>query len=121
MTQPTNASRQGLRRAGFAVAIVALAALGLSCGADPGSTPSSAGEQVFSLRCAVCHKPEGPGKVPSSMVIDDAANVIANGRVDKGMPGFGAVLNASQIDQVIAWLRTQQPAGPATTTSPPTT
>lgn len=98
------------------VLAVSASALGLSCGADPGSSPTSTGEQIFSLRCAVCHRAEGPGKVPSSMVLDDATNVITNGRVDKGMPGFGVVLDPSQIAQVVAWLRTQQPPGAPNTT-----
>jgi len=103
-------------RPAIVVFAVGASALGLACGSDPGSTPASTGEQIFSLRCAVCHRAEGPGKVPSSMVLDDATNVITNGRVDKGMPGFGVVLNPSQVAQVVAWLRTQQPPGSPNTT-----
>ncbi len=65
--------------------------------ADP--TVLAHGKQIFSANCAFCHGAEatggetGPNLIVSQLVLDDQhgeliAQVVQNGRVDKGMPKF---------------------------------
>src|SRR5262245_9761386 len=74
------------------VAIAALALLG--AGATVHAQPQTAGRQVFTSRCAVCHGADGfggdtgPSIVYRLPLLDDAAlaTLIREGRPAKGMP-----------------------------------
>ncbi|MGH9615939.1 MAG: c-type cytochrome [Acidobacteriaceae bacterium] len=74
------------------------------------------GEAIFKTTCEVCHGEGatggiGPNLMQSPIVrnpekFENQVNmVIAQGRPDKGMPGFGSQLSASQISDVVAYLR----------------
>jgi len=73
------------------------------------------GAEIYSTNCAACHGNDlqggvGPGLGAGSVVAgqDDAAlqSVIADGR--GGMPAWGSVLSADEIEAVIAFLRREQ-------------
>lgn len=81
-----------------------------ACGSAEPSTArdDSAAAFVFEDRCATCHRPGGPGKDTATMDLSNAGEVILKGRVDKGMPAFAGVLSSRQVDELAAWLGTQQ-------------
>ncbi len=61
------------------------------------------GQQVFSVNCARCHGPAGGGGAGPALagkLID--LDVVRNGR--RGMPAFGAKLDAAQLDAVAAYV-----------------
>jgi mono/diheme cytochrome c family protein len=78
----------------------------------------AAAKATFSAKCAMCHGPDGAGsEVGKSMNVPDLrspaiqklpdselAEVVANGK--NGMPSFKGSLNAGQIHDVVAYLRT---------------
>ncbi len=89
--------------------------------AELGLTPVQAmGRHIFDANCARCHEPysshglHGPSLhniykkqyLPSGMPANDdrITEVIVRGRAK--MPGFGNTLTASQIDAVLAYLKT---------------
>lgn len=74
------------------------------------------GKQVFSVNCGFCHGSDarggetGPNLVRSQLVLDDQqgeliAEVVRNGRVDKGMPKFD--LAAADISAIATFLHSQ--------------
>lgn len=82
------------------------------------------GEKIFKANCVVCHGDKGDGKGPASAGmnppprnftsatemkgIDDARlhKSIAEGRPGTPMVGFAKTLKASDIDDVIAYIKT---------------
>ena len=87
--------------------------------AVPGSMSQRArrGEVIFQQRCAGCHHkqpgdttPFGPPNLHESfrraspLTTKEAVDIIANGKGT--MPGWGKVLSKSDIDDVIAYLKT---------------
>jgi mono/diheme cytochrome c family protein len=82
------------------------------------------GRQIVTQSCAVCHLPAGPGARtygPSlnksiSFEDDNAVREIILGGTPR-MPGFKYFLQPSQIDAIIAFLRTS-PAPAPTATAP---
>ena len=68
----------------------------------------SAAAFVFESRCASCHRPGGPGKDTATMDLSTAEEVILHGRAETGMPAFAGVLMGRQVDEMVAWLATQQ-------------
>lgn len=109
----------------FAVALP-LATVSMAKDRDDLSPAAKAGKKVFSQNCALCHnatstQPKiGPGlkglfkhkKLPYSHRPTTVANV--REQIDKGnahakpmpMPPFGSKLTATQINDVIAYLKT---------------
>lgn len=105
----------------FASAAVLLAAFPLMTipGRSTGAAANiAAAKATFSAKCAMCHGPDGAGsEVGKSMNVPDLrspaiqklpdselAEVVANGK--NGMPSFKGSLNAGQIHDVVAYLRT---------------
>jgi putative heme-binding domain-containing protein len=80
--------------------------------------PSDAGQQIFSSTCAPCHGLDGKGGEHGPDIAgnpriqrlsnQDLLNVVRNGIVSGGMPAFGATFNGSQLEAVVAWLRSLQ-------------
>jgi mono/diheme cytochrome c family protein len=105
----------------------------LTLGARPGVTQKTGagltdqqllGRQLLAQSCAVCHLPSGPGAKTygpslnkSTIPEEDEAvrQVILDG--NSRMPGFKYFLQPTQIDAIIAYLRTvpprARPAAPA--------
>ncbi len=114
-----------MRRTSIREALVVVAALTAlvapATGGDGATGDAVAGKKVFGENCTACHSASttqrnaGPGlkdlykgkKLPGSGKPVTDANVrkqiLKGGR---GMPGFEGTLNATEIDDVIAYLKT---------------
>ncbi len=100
------------RLAPFALVVCLAASIAAQTPAAPAELAAQ-GRAQFQQTCAFCHAPDatggrGPDLVRSPLVNDDTtgaaiAQVIRNGRPDKGMPAFQ--LSDGQIAAVIAFLR----------------
>ena len=112
------------RLAKIAVTSIAVAAFGLtmfaaeSFAADPAN-----GKKVFTANCVVCHGDKGDGMGPAAATmnpkprnftsaaemkgIDDARlhKSTAEGRPGTAMVGFAKTLKASDIDDVVAYIK----------------
>lgn len=88
-------------------------------GRHDGATPAAAGkpvggEQIYVANCEVCHGQagvgnEGPRLIDNSFVQltghAGVASTVADGRLSVGMPAWGGVLTAEEIDQVVEYIR----------------
>jgi mono/diheme cytochrome c family protein len=76
------------------------------------------GKKIFSTKCATCHGPDGSGNTSvgkslkaadlRSADVQKKADTDFYTQVDQGkgkMPGFGRVLNKTQINDVVAYVR----------------
>ena len=86
--------------------------------ADSTANISAAAKSTFQAKCAMCHGPDGAGsEIGKTMHVPDfrsseiqktadseLAEVIANGK--NGMPPFKGSLNAGQIHDLVAYIRT---------------
>jgi mono/diheme cytochrome c family protein len=78
----------------------------------------AAGKKLFVQRCAVCHLPALPSYttygplLPGSLVMPqgDAATREQIMRGSSRMPGFQYTLSSTEIDQIIGYLKTLEPA-----------
>jgi putative heme-binding domain-containing protein len=80
--------------------------------ANPQASEADQGKQIFETRCSACHGLDGGGAmgpniqaIPMRLGAPAVADVIKNG-MSGGMPAFAGQLDASQIQQVIAYLLT---------------
>ena len=119
--------RRLARRAGDVICISAVAvgvAALVSCAgsapdvpAGPGGNPDavlSLGREIWGGRCVACHGTDGRGgrgkKLDDGQIfelfpeIDTMMAVIANGK-GRGMPAFGGVLSAEEIEAVSRYVR----------------
>ena len=91
--------------------------------ADPASVAH--GKQIFSANCSFCHGSDarggeqGPNLIRSELVLNDKngeliAQVVQNGRVEKGMPKFDLTL--PQIQSIADWIHSIPVGGRAATT-----
>jgi mono/diheme cytochrome c family protein len=106
--------------------LVLLAAGAQSASAQNNLSPQLAhGRQILTQNCNICHLPQNPGSATygprlskSSVNGDDALmrEVIMNGLVK--MPGWKYTLNASDISDVIAYVRTLPEPPPPTARAP---
>jgi mono/diheme cytochrome c family protein len=73
------------------------------------------GKVIFINSCMICHGEEGKGAAPTNAVLAELApsindqqlkEFISGGNVGLRMPAFGKTLSSSQIDDVIAYIRT---------------
>jgi mono/diheme cytochrome c family protein len=102
------------------LALVAAALFGVASAAasDAGGEKARQGEAIFKQRCIACHNkqpgdtsPFGPPNLsgifhgPSAITTKQAAEIITNGKTT--MPPFGTVLSKSDIDELIAYLKTK--------------
>ena len=78
------------------------------------------GRRIVAQRCANCHagNPRQPGPPLGKAIVESRGDALIRDKVNKGstlMPGFQYSLNAGQIDDIIAFLKTYTPParGPA--------
>jgi mono/diheme cytochrome c family protein len=72
------------------------------------------GRRLVGQRCANCHagNPRHPGPPLGKTIVESRGEVFIRDKVNKGstlMPGFQYTLNAGQIDDIIAFLKTYTP------------
>src|SRR5258707_15637860 len=106
-----------------ATLLLFLSALGAQSASAQTLTPQQAhGRIILTQNCNICHLPQNPGSATygprlskTSVNGDDALmrEVIMNGLVK--MPGWKYTLNASDISDVIAYVRTLPEPPPPTT------
>lgn len=111
---------QGLLLAALAGVMVAVVASGSAqaSGHEESSSPRvKRGDAVFHQRCVVCHNKQAGDTTPFGppnlhgifrekvLTPAQAATIIHDGK-DR-MPSFGAILKPSEIQDVIAYLKTQ--------------
>ncbi len=72
-----------------------------------------AGQGVFTDACGECHGPDARGKQGPNLVqqpilyrFNDFQEIVMRGR--RTMPAFSGVLDRKQLENLVAWLRTQQ-------------
>jgi mono/diheme cytochrome c family protein len=117
--------REGIVFAAAAVLFLTMSVVGFSQDADqpaqdskPAAAPDAPkkGDEIFRARCIICHNPQ-PGDHSSSGVPDlfkafkaktitaaQAEQIIVHGKGQ--MPGWGTILSKSDIESVIAYLKT---------------
>jgi len=109
--KPAGAADAGSARGDVPRAVVATAADTLLASADV-----YAGWRSFNVNCQSCHgfnavasdvAPDLRNSVRERGTVTRAQfhEVVRNGRMAKGMPAWGALLDAKQIDQIYAYLR----------------
>ena len=72
------------------------------------------GRRIVAQRCANCHagNPRQPGPPLGKAIVESRGEAFIRDKVNKGstlMPGFQYTLNARQIDDIIAFLKTYTP------------
>jgi len=72
------------------------------------------GRRIVAQRCANCHagNPRQPGPPLGKAIVEMRGDAFIRDKVNKGstlMPGFQYALNAGQIDDIIAFLKTYTP------------
>jgi mono/diheme cytochrome c family protein/DNA-binding beta-propeller fold protein YncE len=106
-------------RADVALAALLLAAApGAACA--EGAIDAHTAKQLYLQHCAVCHGSDrlggqGPALLPENLGRlrkAQAARVIAKGRTDTQMAGFGKVLSKAEIDGLVALIYTRPPKVP---------
>ena len=72
------------------------------------------GRRIVAQRCANCHagNPRQPGPPLGKAIVESRGDAFVRDKVNKGstlMPGFQYSLNAGEIDDIIAFLKTYTP------------
>jgi mono/diheme cytochrome c family protein len=96
----------------LAAALVFVVALFTNDGG--GDAPATTGAALFTSHCARCHGSEGGGGIGPQLSdgkvvaafpdIADEITIVTRG--NDGMPAFGGVLSAEEIEQVVDYTRT---------------
>jgi mono/diheme cytochrome c family protein len=78
------------------------------------SEPQLNGRRIVAQRCANCHagNPRQPGPLLGKQIVESRGEAFIRDKVKKGstlMPGFEYTLQADQINDVIAFLKTYSP------------
>lgn len=74
----------------------------------------SLGRSVFQSKCAVCHGPELQGSIGPNLTDEywiqgqggprDIGRIVRDGVTDKGMPAWGPLLSANELNSVVAFV-----------------
>jgi putative heme-binding domain-containing protein len=93
--------------------------------ANPAPADVDQGKQIFETRCSTCHGLDGGGAmgpniqgIPMRLGASAVADVIKNG-MSGGMPAFAGQVDATQIQQIIAYLLTLTHKDTGTVTGDP--
>lgn len=75
-----------------------------------------AGQALFDDICAVCHGPDGTGRIGldltiSTLTADEVREVLLNGRTETQMAGFAEILTSAEIDSLVAFVATLRRQG----------
>jgi cytochrome c oxidase cbb3-type subunit 3 len=86
----------------------------------------AAGQSVFAVNCASCHRADGGGLIGPNLTDDawihgatlsDIHRTVSEGVLAKGMPNWGKLLKPDDVDAVVAYVaslrNTQVPGGKA--------
>ncbi len=85
------------------------------------------GKKVFAKNCVACHGPDGGGIIGPNLTdnawihggkIEEINATIANGVLAKGMPPWGKMLPAKEVDEVTAYVWSLQGTTPAKPKAP---
>ena len=98
------------------ISVVLMMAVASLASAQAGNADE--GKKIFSTKCVTCHGPDGSGNTSAGKSLKAAdlrspdvqkkadADFYTQVDIGKGkMPGFGRVLNKTQIDDVVAYVR----------------
>lgn len=84
--------------------------------APPLSETELAGRRLFVQRCGICHDPVGVGRTPGPWIDRETLEKMGEEAVRRiiavgspRMPAFQFTLQPSQVDQVVAFLKTVAP------------
>jgi len=87
----------------------------------------AAGRATFEKTCASCHEKDGGGSIGPNLTDDYWMHgnthgrmlaIVSYGVLDKGMPGWGAILEPEEIAQVTAYAATLHGTTPANAKAP---
>ncbi len=102
---------------------VAPASIGVLPGADP-----IQGAALFNATCIVCHGANGAGSAQGPRLNSpdlrnantpaEIAQIVSDGRLDKGMPAWGRVLSATEIGNLVAYIEWMGSSAPLPTAVP---
>ena len=94
--------------------------------ADPNSV--KAGKEIFLSKCSSCHGEHGQGIIGPNLTDHfwlhgkgtavDIFKTVDKGVPDKGMPPWGPILAASEVKNVVAFVKTLQGTNPANPKAP---
>jgi cytochrome c oxidase cbb3-type subunit III len=93
--------------------------------ADP--TKIADGKAVYATNCVSCHRPDGGGLIGPNLTDDfwihggtltDIHKTIVDGVLAKGMPNWGKLLNAEQVDAVTAYVASLKGTNPSNPKAP---
>jgi len=85
------------------------------------------GHAVFAARCVACHGEHGQGGIGPNLTDDywlhggkltEIAHTVTEGVLDKGMPPWGPMLKESEIQSVVAFIRSLHGTNPAGAKAP---
>jgi mono/diheme cytochrome c family protein len=101
-----------------ATVFASIAGVSSASAADSGGAKARQGEAIFKQKCVACHNkqpgdtsPFGPPNLsgvfrgPTAITTKQATEIIINGKTV--MPPFGSVLTKTDIDDLIAYLKTK--------------
>ena len=85
------------------------------------------GGETFKKYCASCHRMDAGGLIGPNLTdnawihggkITDLYQTIMNGVLEKGMPGWGTMLEREEVEQVVAYVASLQGSNPANPKAP---
>lgn len=85
------------------------------------------GKKLFAGKCAACHAADGGGSIGPNLTddawihggaIDSIYATVNNGVLAKGMPAWGKLLKADEMDEVVAYVWTLHGTTPAKPKAP---
>ena len=85
------------------------------------------GKTVYATNCAVCHRADGGGNIGPNLTddywlhgggVEAIHKTIAEGVLDKGMPNWGKILSAEQVNAVTAYVASLHDSHPPNPKAP---
>lgn len=85
------------------------------------------GKEIYGAKCVACHGDRGQGGIGPNLTDEywlhganlvELARVVTKGVADKGMPPWGPLLKDSEVQSVVAYVRSLQGSRPAGAKAP---